>query len=277
MVRRMVLGLAAVVVLLALPLRVAAQDVAELTTALQLERLSGILHLEGLDYGKTLEAEMFPGQGGRRWTEDIARIHAPERLAAGLQAGLAVHFDGRSEDLGAAVAFFTSELGRRVIELELAAREALLDEAIKESAEEHFEDIRVKGGDRLEALDRFVTVNDLIETNVVGAMNSNLAFMQGMADGGALEGELSESEMLADIWTQEEQIREDMVNWVYPYLVLAYQPLSDEDLAAYTAFCETQAGRAVNAALFAAFDQVFSAVSYDLGRAVAGVLSAQDI
>ncbi len=37
--------------------------------------------------------------------------------------------------------------------------------------------------------------HDLIEMNVMGAMNANLAFYRGMADGGALDG-LSEQDML---------------------------------------------------------------------------------
>lgn len=276
MLRRMVLGLS-LLVALALPVRAQAQDVTPLVEALGIARLSEILHREGLDYGKTLEAEMFPGQGGRRWAAEVARIHDPARLAGGLKAGIETLFTGREAELAQALDFFTSDLGKRVIDLELSAREAFLDEAAKQGAEESYERLRGKGGARLAALDRFVEVNDLVESNVAGALNSNLAFMTGLADGGGMGDDLPESDILSDLWSQEGQIREDMHNWVYPYLALAYQPLSDDELAAYTAFCETAAGRLFNTALFTAFDHVYAAVSYELGRGAAEVLSAQDI
>jgi hypothetical protein len=46
---------------------------------------------------------------------------------------------------------------------------------------------------------------------------------------------------------------------------------------AYIAFSETRAGQQVNAALFAAFDKVFTRVSFDLGRAVALRMQGEDI
>lgn len=83
--------------------------------------------------------------------------------------------------------------------------------------------------------------------------------------------------MLAEVWAQEPDIRAETESWLYPFLALAYKPLSDADVEAYLAFSESEAGRAMNAAMFAAFDEVFREISHDLGRAAAEMLSGRDI
>ena len=108
-------------------------------------------------------------------------------------------------------------------------------------------------------------------------MNSNYAFYIGLLDGNAFPRRLSENEVLADVWSQEDEIRDDTTEWVYSYLLMAYQPLSDEDLEVYTAMSRTEEGRALNRALFAAFDDVFVDISRNLGIAAARFISGQDI
>ena len=116
-----------------------------------------------------------------------------------------------------------------------------------------------------------------MENNVVGAMNSNYAFYAGLADGGAFPEDLTEEEILTDVWSQEEMIREDTSEWLYSYLSLAYRPLTEEDLAAYVAFSETEAGGALNRALFASFDEMFVAQSLALGLSAARFMAAQEL
>ena len=111
----------------------------------------------------------------------------------------------------------------------------------------------------------------------MGAMNSNYAFYTGLLDGNALPRQLTEQQVLTDVWNQEEAIREDTTEWVYSYLMLAYRPLSDEDLEVYTALSETPEGRALNRALFAAFDEVFTGISRTLGLAAARFIAGRDI
>jgi hypothetical protein len=130
---------------------------------------------------------------------------------------------------------------------------------------------------RLALIRDFAVAGDLIEMNVAGAMNANLAFYQGMADSGGAAAEMTEEEILSDVWGQEPQVRADTEEWLFPYLVMAYEPLSDEDLEAYTAFWESAAGKRLNTALFAAFDVVFTDISRDLGRAAARQMQGDDI
>ena len=111
----------------------------------------------------------------------------------------------------------------------------------------------------------------------MGAMNANLAFYRGLSESGAFPAEMTEDQMLSDVWAQEPDVRAETTDWLYPFLSLAYQPLSDDQLEAYIAFSETAAGDRLNGALFAAFDKVFTQISYDLGRAAAGQMQGEDI
>ena len=86
-----------------------------------------------------------------------------------------------------------------------------------------------------------------------------------------------EGEMLAEVWGQEDQVRADTEAWLFPFLALAYQPLSDAELKAYVAFSASPEGQRLNRALFAGFDAVFEAVSADLGRAAGLELRGRDI
>ena len=120
-------------------------------------------------------------------------------------------------------------------------------------------------------------MNNLVETNVAGALNTNLAFYYGLLDGGAFGGALTEDQILADVWSQEQEIRENTSEWIYSFLFMAYQPLEDEDLEAYIAFSETEAGEDLNRAMFASFDRLFEGISRSLGRAAANEMTAEEL
>ncbi|MFN3938045.1 MAG: hypothetical protein ACK4KW_10740 [Gemmobacter sp.] len=264
-----------VILLLALP--AAADPVGRLADALQIDRLIGILRDEGLRYGGELEQELFPGSGGTRWAAIVSSIHARDRMRAAALEALREELAGQEAAVETMSAFFETELGARIVGLELTAREGLLEPAVKDAAELAWEDMVAAGSPRVRQLERFAEVNDLIEQNVAGALNANLAFWQGMLEAGASDPSLAESEMLADLWSQEPQIRQDMQDWLFPYLALAYQPLEDSDLAAYIAFSDTEEGRILNAALFSAFDRLFAMLSRDLGFAAARFMQGEDI
>jgi hypothetical protein len=88
---------------------------------------------------------------------------------------------------------------------------------------------------------------------------------------------LSQSDMLAEVWAQEGDLRRETEDWLYPFLNLAYQPLSIADLDAYIAFSNSAAGRAINAALFVAFDVLGKDQSRGMGLAAGKLMAGQDI
>ncbi len=250
-------------------------EAVQLTEILQLPALLEIMQGEGVAYGEELQADLFPGQGGTEWTRTVEQIYAPDRLMPVFTEVFAAELDGT--DTAAMRAFFEEGPGARAVELEIAARRALLDPGVEEAADQQLEEMLATESPRLLAIEEFAEAGDLIEANVLGGLNANLAFYRGMIDGGGLPGEMGEGQLLADVWSQEDAIRTETRDWLYAYLALAYDPMSDDELQAYTDFSEGAAGKALNRALFAGFDAVFAQVSYELGLGAARYLAGQDI
>ncbi|MEZ5779470.1 MAG: DUF2059 domain-containing protein [Paracoccaceae bacterium] len=268
----------AVSAVLALPRAgLAAADTAALGEALHLAEVFEVMAEEGRAYGAELEAEMFPGGGGASWQNAVSGIYSVDRMLPDFNGVFAAELERSGADTGAILEFFRSDLGQEVTTLEISARRALLDEGVEEASRLKLDEMRAEGSRRLALVEDFVRANDLVETNVVGALNANYAFYQGLADADALIGEMTESDMLREVWTQEDSIREETDLWIHSYLAMAYTPLSDDDLKAYIEFSRSQAGQDLNRALFAGFDAVFVDVSRDLGRAAGAVLAGQDL
>lgn len=276
MKRRAILGLS-LVLCLTWPFALRAAGVADVARALQFERLFVILSQEGLRNGRDLQDEMFPGEGTARWQATLAALHDPERMAAIATAALEDELAGQEEATKRIVAWFEAEPGARILALELAAREALQDETVQQAAEEAWETMLARDDPRLERIGRFIAAGDLIERNVAGALNSNMAFYRGMIEGGAIDEALPDGDMMADLWSQEGEVRDEAESWLWPYLLMAYQPLTDDQMDRYIAFSESPDGILLNTALFSAFDALFVQLSHDLGLAVAGMLDGQDI
>jgi hypothetical protein len=261
----------------AVPAARGSEGVDRLVEALALPAMVDILREEGLAYGSDLEASMFPGEGGDAWAETVSGIYASD-------LNLDLVRDRLEEDLAtdpAAVAdmvgFFDSETGQKAIALELSARRALLDQAVEEAAQVGLDEARASGDPRLVMVEEFVAVNDLIESNVTGGLNASLAFYMGLREGGGLETDLPERDLLAQVWSQEADIREETETWMTSFLFMAYAPLTDEELQDYTDFSRTGAAARLNSALFAAFDGVFTDVSFRLGKAVAPYVSGESL
>ena len=253
-------------------------ETAALAVALRLDDLFAVLRDEGLAHGATLAESMFASGGGPGWATALERIYdAPalhDRFVAVLEAELGTDPAALTEIL----AFFASDLGARVVGLEIAARQAFLDEAAEEAARVAADKRRTGRDPRAGQLDRFIVAGDLLEMNVAGALSGNLAFMTGLnAAGSAAKPGQPEDELMQDVWSQEAQIRDDTASWLDAYLGLAYQPLTEAELDRYIAFMETPAGQRLNAALFVAFDEVFRQVSLDLGRAAGLAMQGRDI
>ena len=254
-----------------------AQSVLDPSAALNMAEVMAVLREEGIAGSADLAADLPNGPRDPVWAGAVLQIYDVAQMEAVFNRAFAAQLEAEPEAVAAATAFFRSEIGQRVLGLELAARRALMDEAVEAAAAEAHRDLVAQNPKRQALLDRFVAANDLVESNVMGALNANLAFLRGLAEGGGEDFVLPEADMLAQVWSAEPEVRAEMTDWLFPFLTLAYQPLTDAELTAYVEFSETPAGQRVNAAMFQAFDAVFNGISRDLGRAYGQALQGNDI
>lgn len=262
--------------LLCMPVAVHAETAASvLFRALGMPQIIEVMREEGVDYGETIRSDLLMGQGGAGWRAFVSEVYDAPAMESEMLAGFEARLEG--VDLDPLIEFFESDRGRRIIDLEVSARRALLDDGVEEAAKATARDLRESRPERMALLEAFVEANDLVESNVIGGMNSNFAFYMGLMDGNAFDGTLTEDEILSDVWSQEEAIRADTEEWVYSYLALAYDPLSQTDIEAYIALSRTDEGRALNQALFGAFNDLFVDISRRLGEGAARFMVGEDI
>ena len=248
-----------------------------LAKALSLRDVVEVMHQEGIAYGADLEAEMFEGQGGQSWTAAVEGIYSMDRIYPMIEARFAAELVERKADVPAMVAFFDGETGRKAVALEISARRAMLDEAVEDAARVKLDELRADEDPRIAAVEAYVEANNLVEENVSSGLNASLAFYRGLAEAGAFGEGFSDEDMLSDVWSQEAEIRAETEEWLYGFLVMAYAPMTDAELDAYTEFSRTDAGQDLNAALFAGFGDMFTDVSERLGRTAATYIVGSDL
>lgn len=246
-----------------------------LFAALGLPEMLQIMREEGLEYGDTIASDLFGGTPPQQWTAVVSDIYDVTMMSEEVRAAFVEELDG--DDVDAMLAFYTSEPGRTIIQLEVSARRALLDDAIDQASKETAAIAMMDETPRFLMVRDFVEANDLIESNVVGALNSNYAFFMGLLDGGGMPGGMTSDTALQQVWEQEGEIRANTTEWVYAFLMLAYQPLPDADLEAYTAFSKSEAGQDLNDALFIAFNAMFDDISRALGIASSRFMVSQEL
>lgn len=250
-------------------------DVAALAEALGLPEVIDVMREEGLQNGAELAEEMFPERAGEGWQTLVEKIYDVDWMTNTVWVGFAAELE--TTDLAPLMAFFDSPAGRKIVGLEVSARQALLEEEVEAVAKDHAAELAADGDPLIDLVGRYIDANDLLEYNVVGAMNSNYAFYTGLQDGGAFDSTLSEDQILTDVWSQEEAIRADTEEWLYAFLAMAYDPLSEAELEDYIAISQTPEGQALNRALFVAFDKLFVDVSHALGRSAATFVVGEDL
>lgn len=245
-----------------------------LVDVLRLNEAAQILSDEGLTQAEDLNSEMFDGQGGAGWQMQVERIYDPSRMVEMVRAELEAELQGAL--LEDTIGFFGSALGQRIIRLENTAREAIQDPDVEDAARTRYRELVAEGTSaRLDQIERYISAGDMISHNVAGAVNSNYQFLRGLSDGNGLE--MSEADMLADAARGLDEITEDTTEWLSAFLLLAYSPLEEEELETYIAFSLTEAGKALNRALFRGFGNAYEDISYALGRTVALNMTAQEL
>lgn len=250
-------------------------DSAALFDALGLPEIITIMQQEGIDYGAEIAADLFPQTGTSRWDEAVAEVYDMDRMQDGVKADFVAALDG--QDVAPMLLFFTTEPGKSLVGREVSARRAMLDAAVDEASMEAADIAKADNTADFQRVRSFIDANDLVESNVAGAMNANVAFYMGLMAGGALDGTLTEDQILMDVWDQEDDVRTSTTDWLTRFLLLAFGPAEDADIEAYIAFSQTTAGRTLNTVLFTAFDRTFDGISYDLGYEAGRMIATQEL
>ncbi|MFP7572152.1 DUF2059 domain-containing protein [Marivita sp. S2033] len=273
MIRNVMASAVAGLVLMAWGGVASAAPVDDLLDALDVPELVGIMRQEGLEYGVELADDMIAGGSTEGWEATVERIYDEDRMYETVRATFAEEFG--EADATPLIAFFDTGAGQQIVRLELSARNAMRDQEVEDAARAAFRDVEDVQSDTLESITDFVATNDLIEANLVGSLNANFMFYLGLVDGGGLE--MSEADILTEVWSSEDETRTDTREWVYAFLLMAYRPLPEGVIDDYTELSKTDPGRALNRALFAGFNKMYDDISYALGLAVARQMQVQEL
>lgn len=245
---------------------------AEIWRVIDMPATLEIMREEGQSMASEIGTDYLPPGRERGWQASTSGIYDPVWMDQLVRQAFADDFAGT--DPAPVVAFFDSEVGKRIIRLELSARRAFLDPDTEAAARD-----KVTGSgtarDRADLIDRFIAVNDLVGYNLSGALNTNFAFLSGLAT--VEPYRMSESDILTRVYENVEETRADTEEWLRAYLTTAYAPLSDAELEAYIKFSDLPEGRRLNRALFAGFGNMYDTQYNALGRAVAQQLKSQDL
>ncbi|WP_170324894.1 DUF2059 domain-containing protein [Ruegeria arenilitoris] len=252
-----------------LPLQ-AEEKVERLLQALQMDEVIEILRDEGGEMGQVLQETFLDNNGGQVFQKQVDQIYDADRMRSQVVAVFDQSLTDR--ELDRAILFYESDLGQAIVSLEITARIALADEAIEQMAQDAYKNSD-KDTELYRLVDEFIQINNLIEENVQNSISADYNFFRGMDFGGVLD----DAELLAQLLAQKDSMTEETQTWLYSFFLLAYQPLNDAQIRENIAFSRTETGRAVNAALFESFDQVFDTIYFELGQAVGQVLRGSDL
>ncbi len=242
-------------------------------SALKMQDVFEILQDEGVTSAEEIAETDTAITPSPAWSSRVARLYATDKMDAIFRKALR---DAGNLDVSApALAFFETELGARIIDIEIEARRALADDEVEDAVRERAEALKASDPDRYALYQQFIDVNDLIESNLMGALNSNLAFYRGLGSSPGF-GELDEQSILSRVYEGAEDIRENMIDWTMNFSVLAYSVLTEEEMQSYIDLSQSPAGEVLNSALFAGFDNVFELHSFELGRAMGEFMQGDD-
>lgn len=236
-------------------------NVNRLVDAMGLPGLIAVFAAEGVESGQDLNIGFLDGQGGDVWAQTVNELYDPARLEQELRDGMIAVLD--SDVAAQALLFFESDVGARIVDLEVEARRAMMNDDLEDAA-------KSAPSASSAPITEFLDVRDLVTLNTDTSIAARVAFFEGMA--------LTAPQIeLPDVEAQRDDVRARTESWLRGYYALAQSPLTADDVAIYTAFWETEVGDAVNAALIGTFTDSYVTLSFGLGQMVGRLLPQNDL
>lgn len=234
----------------------------QLVEAMGIPALIAAFSAEGIENGAALDSSILNGQGGTVWAETVRRLYDPSRLEEEIRNSFAENLD--EQVAIQALLFFESDIGARIIELEVQAREAMLNPELEAAA-------KAAPSANGEDITEFLEVRNLVERNTDAAMMAQMAFFAGIAETSLQSAPPPETDEQRAMMQAETEL------WLRGYYALAQSPLSADDVAVYTAFWDTEVAAALDNALFDAFGASYATLSFGLGQAAGRLLPQNDL
>jgi len=175
--------------------------------------------------------------------------------------------------IATATEFLNSDVGARANTLETTARRAISDDTIEDYALSQFNDVTELP--RYTQFRDIIDALDLIDQNTYGAMGAQYVFMTQLGQSDQMA--LTDADINELLRAGEAELRDGIREWLYGFFNMAYAPLSDKDLATYVAFQKSEAGKALNTALFAGFNELSVRHAEKMGRLIAELMQVQDL
>lgn len=249
------------------------EEIAALMQVLKVPETIEIMQDEGALYGGQIARDMIPDIDPEHWSKVIEKIYDDAKMHDVIEAGFANALEGT--DLAPIMEYLQSEEAVEIVALELSARRAFLDPETETEAADRWLELSAQDDELVGQVEGLIDDSDLVEHNVMGTLNADLMFYSGLNEGGAIE--MSEDEILADVWAGEDELRRSTREWLQSFLMMSYQPLEPDVLDGYAAFWRTPEGRDLNRAIFVAFDQMYEDLAYLLGLAIAEQMRIEEL
>ena len=209
------------------------------------------------------------------WDLAATETFAPAQMMSEIVTAVAGQID--PADIDAASAFLNSDLGRKVTEMEKDAQRPGQMDIVTQEGADLLAGLIASGDARLDAYTNMIEALGAIDNEVASAMNLNFAIYAGMSQSGLLPYRLSEAEILQLVASQQDMIRAEIRDGIYTAFVYTYRDLSDEDLAAYTAFLTSKPGRAVYSAVNLATQDVMGDRAKKFGARLMQLQGVQEL
>lgn len=192
------------------------------------------------------------------------RIFRTDALFAAVAARVDGKFD--AEEYDALEAYFSQGVGRRVTEAEEYAQAP--ENAAERAAETPaiVEELLASNSGRLRQIEQMIDALDIVSSGTAMAMNLGFAMVSGMASSGQLPGVTDDDQILMMLNDRRDQIEAEVFNAAVLSAAYTYRDISDDDMADYLAFLESDLGRKLYRVMEEAQASVLTAASRKYGH-----------
>lgn len=238
-------------------------DAAAKSNAEKLDRLFQLMRVEevlrGFPEALLQGMDENPGAWGTDMPREAVKQAAERHFNATVMAnGMRLLMTGTMTpaDLDAAIQFYSTDLGRRIVALEVAAAAPELADTVEKEGARIYGDLQDRDSPRIGQIRRMIEAMSLIDWGMAMVMNMSFAMFSAVYAGPEAEGGLSEEQILTMINASMGGLRGELTAVMNAESAFTYRDLSDEEFERYVMFLETREGLALAKASLDAIREV---------------------